>query len=145
MRCIVQRVARGSVVVDGATVGAIERGMLVLAGIEQGDDAAVMRRMAHKLCMLRIFPDDAGKMNRSVADICGGVLCVPNFTVCGDTSRGHRPSFEPAEKPELASPLFDQFCDAIAAQGISCARGVFGADMQVSLLNDGPVTFWLEV
>ncbi|MCA9294627.1 MAG: D-tyrosyl-tRNA(Tyr) deacylase, partial [Phycisphaerales bacterium] len=114
-------------------------------GIARGDDAAVMERMAHKLCKLRIFGDAEGKMNLSVADIGGGVLCVPNFTVCGDTARGHRPSFEPAERPEAASGLFDQLCEAIAAQGVMCARGVFGAVMKVSLLNDGPVTVVIEV
>ena len=139
MRAVVQRVASARVTVDGAVVGAIDAGLLVLLGVAPGDGPAQVGWLAEKLANLRIFPDDAGKMNRSVRDTGGGVLVVSQFTLYGDASRGRRPSFVGAAPPELARPLYEALADALGAQ-----RGVFGADMQVALVNDGPVTLVID-
>lgn len=139
MRAVVQRVASASVTVDGAVVGAIDAGLLVLLGVAPGDGPAQVAWMADKLANLRIFPDEAGKMNRSVRDAGGGVLVVSQFTLYGDASKGRRPSFVGAAHPDLARPLYEALADALGAQ-----RGVFGADMKVALLNDGPVTLVID-
>lgn len=144
MRVVVQRVSAAQVVVDGATVGSIDHGMLVLVGFTAGDDAAQLRWMADKLGGLRIFEDDQGKMNLSVTEIGGSVLLVPNFTLYADCQKGRRPGFSRAADPSIAIELFDGFCDLLQESGLQIAKGVFGAYMQVSLCNDGPVTFIID-
>jgi D-tyrosyl-tRNA(Tyr) deacylase len=140
MRAVVQRVEHASVLVDGETVAVIATGLLVLLGVGQDDDAACADRMADKVLALRIFEDDDGKMNRSVRDVGGEVLCVSNFTVYGDTRRGNRPSFVQAAPPERAEALYKRVRDGLGAQG-----GEFGAHMEVELVNDGPVTLVVEL
>lgn len=142
---LLQRVSHASVVVEGTTVGAIERGLLVLVGVEKGDDHANAARLLERLLGYRVFPDEAGKMNLSLRDIGGGLLLVPQFTLPADTRKGTRPSFSSAAPPELGKQLFDHFVEAARAQHAQVATGIFGADMKVSLTNDGPVTFWLQV
>ncbi|NLJ36043.1 MAG: D-tyrosyl-tRNA(Tyr) deacylase [candidate division WS1 bacterium] len=144
MRVVVQRVSAAQVVVDGAAVGSIDHGMLVLVGFTDGDDAAQLRWMADKLGGLRIFEDDQGKMNLSVTEIGGSVLLVPNFTLYADCQKGRRPSFSRAAEPSIATELFNGFCDLLQESGLQIAKGVFGAYMQVSLCNDGPVTFIID-
>jgi len=144
MRLVVQRVARAKVTVDGEIVGEIGRGFLVLAGAQQGDTDEDMRYGAEKVVGLRVFEDDAGKMNRSILDVGGSVLLVSQFTLLGDARHGRRPSFSGAERPEIAAPMIDQMAEEIASRGVPVARGVFGADMQVELVNDGPVTILLD-
>lgn len=140
MRAVVQRVASASVTVDGEVAGAIGRGLLVLLGVHEDDDEAVADRLADKLLALRIFEDQAGKMNLSAADAGGRILCVSNFTVYGDTRRGNRPSFTAAARPERAEELYERVRERLGAEG-----GVFGAHMHVELVNDGPVTLVIEV
>lgn len=144
MRALVQRVSRASVTVDGRVTGAIERGLLVLLGATHEDSEAEGRWLASKLAGLRIFPDDAGKMNRDVREASGAALVVPQFTLYGDARYGRRPEFTAAARPEIAEPLYEQFCAALAAEGVRVERGVFRAHMEVELLNDGPVTLWIE-
>jgi D-tyrosyl-tRNA(Tyr) deacylase len=139
VRALVQRVSEASVTVDGAEVAAIGPGLLVLLGIRRGDGPAEADQIARKLLALRIFEDDAGKMNLSVADAGGEILCVSQFTLLGDTRKGNRPSFVDAAAPEEAEPLYERVREALNAQG-----GVFGARMAVALVNDGPVTLLLE-
>ena len=139
MRALVQRVSDASVTVEGKEVARIGRGLLVLLGVRQGDGEAEADRIAAKLLALRIFEDDAGKMNLSVGDVGGDVLCVSQFTLYGDTRKGNRPSFVDAAPPEEAEPLYERVRGALGAQG-----GVFGARMAVSLTNDGPVTLLIE-
>lgn len=143
MRAVVQRVTQASVRVDGAVVGEIRAGLLVLVCAMQGDDEAAGARLAAKIGKLRIFKDDSGKMNRSVADVGGAVLAVSQFTLAADL-RGNRPGFSTAAAPDFGRHLYDTFCDQMAAQGLPVARGIFGADMAVSLVNDGPVTIWMD-
>ena len=138
MRALVQRVSRAAVRVDGATVGAIGAGMLVLLGIAHDDDAAVCDRLADKVRALRIFPDAGGRMNDALG--AREVLVVSQFTLFGDTRKGSRPSYVAAARPEQAEPLYERFADRLGA-----ARGVFGAMMEVELVNDGPVTLLLEL
>lgn len=140
-----QRVTEAAVRVDGEVVGAIGPGMLVLVCAMAGDDDGKPRPLAEKLSKLRIFRDDAGRMNRSVLDVGGAALVVSQFTLAADTSRGNRPGFSAAADPATGERLYDAFADAMAALGIETARGRFGADMAVSLVNDGPVTIWVEV
>jgi D-tyrosyl-tRNA(Tyr) deacylase len=140
MRAVVQRVEHASVLVDGETIAAIASGLLVLLGVGHDDDEATADRMADKLLALRIFEDDDGKMNRSVSDVEGEILCVPNFTVYGDTRKGNRPSFVAAARPEQGNALYVRVRDRLGAQG-----GEFGAHMEVELVNDGPVTLVVEV
>ncbi|HYZ28981.1 MAG TPA: D-aminoacyl-tRNA deacylase [Thermoleophilaceae bacterium] len=140
MRAVVQRVASASVEVDGERVAGIGRGLLVLLGVHEADDEAVADRMADKLLALRIFEDDEGRMNLSVRDAGGAILCVSNFTVYGDARRGNRPSFTAAAPPEQARELYERVRERLGAQG-----GVFGAHMQVDLVNDGPVTLVVEL
>lgn len=144
MRLVVQRVTRAKVTVSNKTAGEIGRGFLVLAGVQQGDTDSDMRYGAEKLAGLRVFEDEAGKMNRSILDVGGSVLLVSQFTLLGDARHGRRPSFSNAERPEIASTMIDRMAGEIAARGIPVARGVFGADMQVELVNDGPVTILLD-
>ena len=118
---------------------------MVLVGVERDDGPAEADRLAAKLIAYRVFPDDAGKMNRSVRDAGGSLLLVPQFTLAADTSSGLRPSFSRAAAPEVGAELFARLAAAVAASGVACATGRFGADMQVTLTNDGPVTFWLQV
>jgi len=145
MKLLVQRVASAEVRVDGRTVAAIRQGMLVLLGLERGDDAALAEEGARKLAGLRIFDDDAGKMNRSVVDVGGSALVVSQFTLAADLSRGRRPGFERAMPPEEAKPLYEHFARALALLGPRVETGVFGARMDVALVNAGPATFWIEL
>ena len=138
MKALVQRVSRAEVRVDGAVTGAIGAGLLVLLGVGHEDDEAAADRMAAKLRALRIFEDDAGRMNEPLGE--REVLCVSQFTLMADTRRGNRPSFVAAAPPDQARRLYERVCDALGAQ-----RGVFGAHMEVELVNDGPVTILLEV
>jgi D-tyrosyl-tRNA(Tyr) deacylase len=140
MRAVVQRVRQASVTVDGAVRGAIGPGLLILVGIAEGDTEAQAAALAEKLVHLRVFADDAGKMNRSLIDIGGECLIVSQFTLLGDVSRGRRPSFDRAAKPDDARRLYQAFVDAVALTGLRVATGEFQAHMQVSLINDGPVT-----
>jgi D-tyrosyl-tRNA(Tyr) deacylase len=140
MRAVVQRVEHASVLVEGETLSVIASGLLVLLGVGEDDDEAAADRIADKLLALRIFEDDHGKMNRSVRDVGGELLCVSNFTVYGDASRGNRPSFVRAAPPERAEALYKRVRDRLGAQG-----GEFGARMEVELVNDGPVTLVVEV
>jgi D-tyrosyl-tRNA(Tyr) deacylase len=142
---LLQRVRSAQVDIDGKTVGSIGRGLLVLVGVEQGDDTTRADRLLERLLGYRVFPDTAGKMNLSVRDIGGGLLLAPQFTLAADTEKGMRPSFTPAAAPELGRRLFDYLLDRARTQHASVEAGVFGADMQVTLTNDGPVTFWLKV
>jgi len=145
VRAVIQRVSRASVVVDGAAVGAIDRGLLVLLGAGTGDTDADLGYIVDKTVNLRIFPDDDGKMNRSVLDIGGGVLVVSQFTLYGDVRKGRRPAFTDALEPVAAKALYEQSLDRLRAAGVTrVASGVFAADMQVELVNAGPVTILLD-
>jgi D-tyrosyl-tRNA(Tyr) deacylase len=139
VRALVQRVSQASVTVEGEQVAAIGPGLLVLLGVRRGDGPAEADRIAAKLLALRIFEDDGGKMNLSVGDVGGELLCVSQFTLYGDSRRGNRPSFVDAAPPEQAEPLYERVREAVGAQG-----GVFGARMTVELVNDGPVTLIVE-
>jgi D-tyrosyl-tRNA(Tyr) deacylase len=144
MRSIIQRVSSASVTVDGQVVAAIERGFLVLLGVTHGDGEAEAVWLARKIAGLRVFEDDAGKFNRSLHDCGGAVLVVSQFTLYGDVRKGRRPSFTDAARPEHAEPLCQRFVEALRAEGLRVATGVFGALMAVALVNDGPVTLWLD-
>jgi D-tyrosyl-tRNA(Tyr) deacylase len=144
MRVVLQRVSRASVTVGGRVTGAIGRGFLLLAGFHTTDTPEQCDWMATKVAGLRLFPDDEGKMNRDLTEVDGGVLVVSQFTLYGDTERGRRPSFIEAARPELAVPLYERFLAQLRAAGLRVEAGEFGADMQVELLNDGPVTLILE-
>ncbi|MCC7510958.1 MAG: D-tyrosyl-tRNA(Tyr) deacylase [Planctomycetes bacterium] len=145
MKVLLQRVSRAQVRVDGGVVGSIDAGLLLLVGIGQGDGAEQLERMAHKVANLRVFADADGKMNRSVLDTGGGVLAVSQFTLYADSSKGNRPSYIDAAPPEQARNLYEQFCARLEAKlAKPVARGVFGAHMDVELVNDGPVTLMLE-
>ena len=141
---LLQRVTHASVVVEGATVGAIEQGLLVLVGVERGDTESQADRLLDRLLTYRVFGDANQKMNLSVQDIAGGLLLVPQFTLAADTDKGTRPSFSSAAPPDEGRRLFQYFVDRAKTRHAPVATGVFGADMKVSLLNDGPVTFWLQ-
>jgi len=145
MRALVQRVSQASVTVNGAQIGQCGPGLLVLICAMQGDGPAQADQMAAKIAKLRIFKDEAGKMNRSVTDIGGSALVVSQFTLAADTSRGNRPGFSAAAAPEDGQRLYAHFARALANLGIAVETGEFGADMAVSLVNDGPVTIWLEI
>jgi D-aminoacyl-tRNA deacylase len=144
VRLVLQRVARASVSVDGAEVAGIGRGFLLLVGVGHDDGDAEARRLAGKISTLRVFADDAGKMNLALADIGGQALVVSQFTLYADLRKGRRPSWTDAAEPERAAELVESFASALEREGLSVARGVFGADMQVELLNDGPVTLALD-
>ncbi|MEO5926825.1 MAG: D-aminoacyl-tRNA deacylase [Bryobacteraceae bacterium] len=144
MRAVVQRVTYAKVEVDGAVVGEIGPGLLVLLGVAKGDTAGDADFLAAKVAQLRIFADDAGKMNRSVAESGGAMLVVSQFTLYGDCRKGRRPSFDAAAVPEDARRLYEYYVDATRRTGLQVATGIFQADMAVSLLNDGPVTLIVE-
>ncbi len=145
MRALVQRVREASVTVDGRIAGAVGPGLLVLAGIGSDDGDDDREWLARKIVALRIFDDDAGTMNRSVVDAGGGILAVSQFTLFASTKKGARPSWSGAAPPAVAAPGFDRFVATLAAAlGKSVATGIFGAMMQVALVNDGPVTIWLD-
>src|SRR4051795_5774341 len=144
MRLLLQRVTRASVSVDGQVVGSIGPGVMVLVGIAGGDTPAVAEMMARKCVELRIFRDEAGLTNRSLLDVGGEVLAISQFTLLADTSRGRRPSFIRAAPPDIGNELYQVFAGAVEALGVTVARGVFGAEMEVDLVNDGPMTIWLD-
>jgi D-tyrosyl-tRNA(Tyr) deacylase len=144
VRAVLQRVSEASVRVDGAVVGAIGPGLLVLLGAAAADSPAVADALAEKVATLRIFPNEAGKFDRSLLEVGGEALVVSQFTLLADTRRGRRPSFIAAARPEVAAPLVERFADALRARGIRTATGVFGAMMQVALVNEGPVTIVLD-
>ena len=145
MRIVLQRVSRGAVRVDGETVASIERGMVLLVGFTQGDDGSSFSHIADKIVELRIFPDEDGKMNLSLCDIAGEIIAVPQFTLYGSTKKGRRPSFAQAAPPNDASELFEAFVSVLTKTGVPVQRGVFGAHMEVELINDGPVTFVFDL
>ncbi len=145
MKAVLQRVSKASVAIDGKIAGEIGAGIAALVAVTSGDGEAQIKKMAEKIVMLRIFEDEAGKMNKSLIDISGEVLCVSNFTVAGDCSSGRRPSFTGAERPEKAKELFGLLLTQLKSYGLNVQTGEFGADMQVSIVNDGPVTLILEV
>jgi D-aminoacyl-tRNA deacylase len=144
MRALLQRVTHASVTVDEQVVGQIGQGLLVLLGVGQNDSEVQVKNLADKIVHMRIFGDEEGKMNRSLLDIGGELLVVSQFTLYADVRRGRRPSFTNAAPPSLAEPLVERFKDAVAAYGLRVANGIFGAHMHVELLNDGPVTVWLD-
>jgi len=142
---LLQRVSQASVTVDGQVIGAVGRGLMVLVCAEKGDTEREAGALLAKLLGYRVFPDEAGKMNRSVTDVEGGLLLVPQFTLAADTRSGTRPSFSPAAAPEDGRRLFDHVVRRARERHGNVATGQFGADMQVALTNDGPVTFWLRI
>jgi D-tyrosyl-tRNA(Tyr) deacylase len=144
VRALLQRVSEASVTVEGAVLGQIGPGLLVLICAMQGDTESDAVKLASKIAKLRIFKDDAGKMNLSVRDIAGSALVVSQFTLAADTSRGNRPGFSTAAPPDEGQKFYEFFASRLAAEGIPVAKGRFGADMKVSLLNDGPVTIWMD-
>lgn len=144
MRCVVQRVSSASVTVDGEVVGAIEKGFMVLVGVSTEDTDRDLKYMAEKVPNLRIFEDDEGKMNRSLKDVGGSILAVSQFTLYGDARGGRRPSFIAAARPEEANALYEQLVAAWRAQGIPVETGRFRTEMQVALVNDGPVTILMD-
>jgi len=144
MKALIQRVSQASVTVAGETVGAIEHGLLVLLGVEAGDGVADVQKLAEKVVRYRVFSDENGKMNLNVKQTEGALLVVSQFTLAADTRSGLRPSFTPAAAPALAENYYQQFCQACRALGVRVETGRFAADMQVSLINNGPVTFLLE-
>ncbi|SFW23182.1 D-tyrosyl-tRNA(Tyr) deacylase [Pseudomonas sp. NFACC19-2] len=145
MKLLIQRVSGARVEVEGEVVGSIDQGLLALVGIEPQDDQASLSRALHKLLSYRVFSDEAGKMNRSLSDVQGGLLLVSQFTLAADTKSGMRPSFSSAAPPAQGAALFDALVEMARAQHPQVATGRFGANMQVHLVNDGPVTFLLEV
>lgn len=145
MRALIQRVTDAAVTVDGQVIGQIGPGLLILICAMEGDVAAKSGQLAAKISKLRIFTDDAGKMNRSILDTAGSALIVSQFTLAADTSRGNRPGFSAAAAPANGKALYEQLIADIQALGIATAQGEFGADMKVSLTNDGPVTIWMDV
>ena len=145
MKALLQRVSRASVSVNRETVAEIERGVLVLLGLDQADNESVAGRLVEKVLNYRLFPDEQGRMNCSVRDIEGGVLVVSQFTLCAETQRGLRPGFSNAMPPQQAEPLYQKTLEIFRLAYPGVAAGIFAADMQVSLINDGPVTFLLEI
>ncbi len=144
MRALVQRVSRASVRIDGDVVGETANGLLVLLGVGPGDDEGVADKLADKVRKLRVFEDDDGRMNRSLQDVGGGCLVVSQFTLYGDTRSGNRPGFTNAAPPEMADRLYRHFVAALDGAGVPVATGRFGEEMQVELVNRGPVTLWLD-
>ena len=144
MRALIQRVSRASVHVDGKEIASIGQGFLVLLGVADEDGKAETAWLARKIAGLRLFEDDEGKMNLALADVGGSVLAVSQFTLYGDARKGRRPSFTRAAPPAQAQELYDRFCTLLAAEGVPVEKGVFQAHMEVTLVNDGPVTLWLE-
>ncbi len=144
MRAVIQRVSEATVTVDGAEVGAIARGFLVLLGVTHEDDEETAAYLARKIAGLRLFEDDAGKLNRGLADVGGKVLVVSQFTLYGSVRKGRRPSFTQAAPPDRARELYERFCDCLREEGAAVEEGVFQAHMNVALVNDGPVTIWVD-
>ncbi|HZQ90094.1 MAG TPA: D-aminoacyl-tRNA deacylase [Gaiellaceae bacterium] len=144
MRAVCQRVSEARVRVDGKVVGEIGAGLCVFVGVARGDEAASAARLAAKVARLRIFPDDEGRFHRSLLDTGGAAIVVSQFTLLAGTEKGNRPSFSAAAPPDEAEPIYERFCDELAALDVPVARGVFAARMQVELVNDGPVTIVLE-
>ena len=145
MKAVIQRVSSCRVTVDGNVTGEISGGFLILLGVENGDTVQQADKLCDKIAGLRVFTDENDKMNRSLSDINGEVLVVSNFTLCANCRKGRRPSFETAARPETAEPLYEYFCERMKRNGIQkVERGIFGADMKVSLLNDGPVTLIID-
>ena len=145
MKALIQRVKRASVTIDNKLYSKIDKGILALVGIEKSDTIEQVQKMAKKLSGLRIFPDENDKMNRSILDIHGEMLIVSQFTLCGDCKKGTRPSFDKSAAPDIANKLYEDFVKEIQNYGIKTETGVFGAMMNVELINDGPVTFMLEM
>ena len=144
MKLVIQRVKEASVEVGNKIVGKIEKGFLVLLGVKVGDTKEQADYLVRKLCNLRVFEDENAKMNLSLKDIDGKLLVISQFTLYGDCSNGNRPSFTEAARPEQANPLYEYFCSKCEQTGIEVQKGIFGADMKISLLNDGPVTIMIE-
>lgn len=144
MRLLLQRVTRGQVSVEGRIVGKIDTGLLILVGVGHGDTDETVRMLAAKAVDLRIFRDDAGKTNQSLIDVGGEVLAISQLTLFADTRKGRRPSFLDAAAPGVGRELFEKFCATVEERGVKVARGIFGAEMQVELVNDGPMTVWLD-
>lgn len=145
MRVVIQRVSKGSVTVNGEVTGSVEQGYVILVGVTEGDTEFEAELLARKTANLRVFEDDAGKMNRSLLDVNGGALVISQFTLYADARKGRRPSFIKAARPDIAAPLVDRYADLLGEQGVQqVAHGVFGADMKVEIHNDGPVTIILD-
>ncbi len=144
LKAVIQRVSSAQVVVDGGVTGAIKGGLLVLFGAQQDDTETELLWLTQKILNLRIFSDAQGKMNKSVIDVGGALLVVSQFTLFGDCRKGRRPSFVKAAEPDIANTLYQRFCAEVEAQGVQCERGVFAADMKVTLTNDGPITLVLD-
>ncbi len=144
MRAVIQRVSSAQVTVPGAVVGKIGYGFLVLLGVTAADGEAEAALLARKIAGLRVFEDDGGKMNLALADVGGAVLVVSQFTLYADVRKGRRPSFIDAARPQQAEPLYQRFCSLLQAEGLEVQQGVFQAEMQVALVNDGPVTIWMD-
>lgn len=144
MKGLIQRVRQARVEVAGEVVGAIDQGLLVLVGVEREDDQARADKLLHKLLNYRVFSDEQGKMNRSLKDIGGGLLLVSQFTLAADTRSGNRPGFSSAAAPDDGRRLYERFAQALRDLGVATETGRFGADMQVALVNDGPVTIWMD-
>jgi len=144
VRALIQRVTGAKVEVEGKTVGKIDKGLLILLGISPNDNQDIARKLALKISKLRIFNDEQGKMNLSVKDIDGAALVISQFTLYANAKKGNRPSYIEAAPPKQADELYVEFSKLLAAEGITVENGIFGADMKVELLNDGPVTFWLQ-
>lgn len=144
MKVVIQRVSESHVKVDGKIVGEIGKGLMLLVGIDENDSKADADWIVQKILNLRIFGDDEGKLNLSVVDIAGEILCISQFTLIADYKKGNRPSFIKAAKPDTAIPLFDYFKEEISKSGLKTESGIFGADMKVSLINDGPVTIVMD-
>lgn len=144
MRALIQRVSQATVEVDERVTGTIQHGLVILLGIRDNDTVDQASTLAEKIVNLRIFGDQAGRFDRSVRDVGGACLVVPQFTLYADTRKGRRPSFTAAARPEVAEPLVGTFCQTLRSQGLEVATGVFGAHMAVQLINDGPVTIWLD-
>ena len=145
MKVLIQRVKNASVSINNKLYSSINAGMLALVGIEKGDSEEQVEKAARKIVNLRIFPDENDKMNRSLIDINGEMLVVSQFTLCGDCKKGTRPSFDKSAQPEIANDLYEKFIDKVKEYGIKTAHGQFGAMMDVELINDGPVTFMIEL
>ena len=144
MKVLIQRVKNAKVSIEGNEYSSINKGILALVGIEKGDTTEIVEKLAKKAVNLRIFPDENDKMNRSLADINGEMLIVSQFTLCGNCKKGTRPSFDNSAPPDIANELYEKFAELVKSYGIKTGTGQFGAMMEVSLINDGPVTFMLE-